>query len=863
MKRLVVVESPTKARTIRRILTDDTFQIEACNGHVRDLPANASEIPSRVKGKSWARLGVNTDKDFEPVYVVPSSKAKVVKGLKSALRQADELIIATDEDREGESIGWHLIQVLKPNIPVKRMVFHEITPEAIRQALTSTRDIDERLVNAQETRRVLDRLVGYVISPLLWRKIAPKLSAGRVQSVAVRLLVLKERERLAFVAGTYWGLKASLEHEATPFSAQLTHLGARRIATGKDFDEQTGKLSSKSNALLLDEETAVRLEEALKERPWQVTSVDEKTATRKPYPPFITSTLQQEANRKLGLAARETMRIAQALYERGLITYMRTDSTHLSDEAVGASRKAVEKRYGKEYLSKRPRRFGKNRDTAQEAHEAVRPAGTEMKAAADLHLSGREYQLYDLIWKRTVASQMADARLRFTIVSIAVEDESDEEAVFRTSGRSLEFPGFFRAYVEGSDDPESALEDRETLLPPLKEKDRPEVVGLEAQGKETRPPARYTEASLVKRLEEEGIGRPSTYATIIGTIMDRGYVKRQKSALVPTYTAFATTRLLEKQFEKLVDTGFTSRMEQVLDEIAEGKEEPLPYLKELYAGDDGLVERVEAGLESIDARQVSTLSFSKWGPYKIRIGKFGPYITGEVDGSERTAPAPALAAPADIDAKQLEEILREQNGEGVVLGKHPEQGTDVMIKVGPYGPYIQMDRPPSGSNGKKGQKPKRVSLPKGIAVPQVDLAYALALLELPREIGLHPETGEPVLAGIGRYGPYVQHQKTYASLQAGDDVLGVTLDRALELFASKNKRGKEPLRELGNHPDTGKPVVLLDGRYGPYVKHERTNASLPKDSDVNAVTLEQAVALLEERKKRGKGGRKRGRKKRS
>ncbi|MDX1440661.1 MAG: type I DNA topoisomerase, partial [Rubricoccaceae bacterium] len=651
MKRLVVVESPTKARTISKFLPPE-YQVEACMGHIRDLPSSASEIPASVKKEKWARLGVNVEEGFEPLYVVPSDKKKVVKQLKDALGEVDELYLATDEDREGESIGWHLMQVLKPKVPVRRMVFHEITKEAIMRALEDTREVDPGLVDAQETRRILDRLVGYSISPLLWKKIAPRLSAGRVQSVAVRLLVDREIERLNFISASYWDLKAELGLDGQRFEAAMTHLGEQKLATGRDFDESTGRLKEGSDALTLSEDEARSLADRLKDGSWSVASVEHKQVRRRPSAPFITSTLQQEANRKLGLPARRTMQVAQTLYERGLITYMRTDSPALSTEAIEASRTAVTKRYGKEYLSQEARQFTAKTRSAQEAHEAIRPAGTDMKTKDELGLDGMEGALYDLIWKRTVASQMAEARLRQTRVEILAES-SEDKATFRANGQVVEFPGFFRAYVEGSDDPEAALDNRDQPLPELKEGDSPDCNSIEAEGHETKPPARYTDATLVRTLEADGIGRPSTYASIIDTIVRRGYTRRERNQLIPTFTAFATNTLLSQNFERLVDARFTARMEEVLDDIAAGKTEARPYLEDFYNGESGLERKIEKGLESIDARGVSTLEHTKWEPYVIRVGKFGPYVEGEIDGERATASLPGDLAPADVTREKL------------------------------------------------------------------------------------------------------------------------------------------------------------------------------------------------------------------
>jgi DNA topoisomerase-1 len=860
-KRLVIVESPTKARTIRRFLPSD-YQVEASMGHVRDLPASASEIPERYKGKAWARLGVKVDEDFKPLYVVTPKKRSVVNNLKSALKGASELYIATDEDREGESIGWHLVEVLKPKVPVKRMVFHEITKGEILNALEQTREIDDHLVEAQETRRVLDRLVGYTISPLLWKKIAPKLSAGRVQSVAVRLLVRREQERLRFRSASYWDLAATLSQGGATFEAKMTHLGDLRLASGRDFDADTGRLKDGlepgRDLLLLGGEAATGLAERARGGAWSVAEIEERQATRRPSAPFTTSTLQQEASRKLSLSAKNTMRVAQTLYENGLITYMRTDSTNLSQEAIDGSRSAIVARYGQDYLSPPPRRFTKSSRNAQEAHEAIRPAGSEMKTAQEHNLKGNEARLYDLIWKRTVATQMADARLKFVTARIRVRTDS-EEATFRATGRTVLFPGFFRAYVEGSDDPEAALDDRDQPLPPLAEGDTPACESVDPEGHETKPPARFTEASLVKLLEQEGIGRPSTYASIIDTIMARGYARKSGTQLVPSFTAFATNNLLEQQFANLVDTEFTATMETALDDIAAGSLEAGPYLRDFFSGERGIEGRVEQGLEGIDAREISEVHNANWDPYKVRVGRYGPYVEGEIDGERRTASLPEDAAPADLTLEELTALLKGAAEGDTVVGTFAETGEPMLLKSGRYGPYLQL------GEGETSDKPKRISLPKGVAPDDVTAELATGLLSLPRTVGSHPESGETIEAHIGRYGPYVRHQRTFASLAADDDVLTVDLPRALELIASKARGRQAPLKVLGEHPESGDPIELLDGRYGPYVKHQKTNASLRKDQDVDQVTLEEALDLLAAReaagpKKRRKGGRSGGRK---
>lgn len=836
MSKLVIVESPTKARTIGGFLPDD-YRIEASMGHIRDLPASASEIPAKLKAEEWSRLGVNVEADFAPLYVVPKDKKKVVKELSAALKNADELILATDEDREGESIAWHLTQVLKPGVPVKRMVFHEITQEAIQEALGRCRSVDDQLVEAQETRRILDRLVGYTVSPLLWKKIAPGLSAGRVQSAAVRLLVLREDERRDFRSGSYWDLKALLEAHQEQFTAQLVTLGGVRLATGKDFDETTGRIPKGKKVVLLDETQAKALVERLKDGTWRVSEVNERDQTRTPAPPFTTSTLQQEANRKLGLSAQQTMQIAQRLYERGLITYMRTDSVHLAKQALTTVRQRVQEMYGKDYLSPSPRQYRTRSKGAQEAHEAIRPAGQKMPTADELDLVGHEYGLYDLIWKRTIATQMADAQLRLTTVTITVDD-----AEFRASGKRVLFPGFFRAYVEGADDPSAALDDQETILPALALDDSVACRELEPVRHDTKPPARYTEATLVKELENEGIGRPSTYATIISTIQDRGYVITSGKQLIPTFTAFAVNHLMEQHFPDLVDTKFTAQMEQVLDDIAEGAIEGTPYLKTFYLGDNGLDHQVKTKLDEIDPRQIHALTLDNLDA-RVRVGRYGAYLEQDVDGELIRVSLPDTMPPGDLVDEEAARLLREKENGPTPLGLHPDTGEPIFVIIGPYGPYIQLGE--NGENG-KGKKPPRVSLPKGTDPDDITLEQALALLALPRVLGQHPDTGKDVQAGIGRFGPYVRHDGDYRSLTRQDDVLTVTLGRALELLAEeKGKRRKSSvLRELGAHPGDGKPIAVYDGRYGPYVKHGKTNASLPKDVAAEDITLEQAVDLL-------------------
>ncbi len=849
---LVIVESPTKAKTIRGFLPKD-FRVEASMGHVRDLPNNASEIPAAQKGEKWANLGVNTANDFEPLYVVPKDKKKVVKELKDALKGADRLLLATDEDREGESISWHLLQLLGPKVPVQRMVFHEITKEAIGRALASPRDLDMQLVHAQETRRILDRLVGYTLSPLLWKKVAWGLSAGRVQSVAVRLLVQRERARRAFRSGTYWDLKARLEQEGTLFDAKLTHVKGERIAGGSDFDENTGGLKAGSKVRLLEESEARSLRQAVEAALWRVAAVEEKPTVRRPVPPFTTSTLQQEANRKLRLSARETMRAAQSLYERGYITYMRTDSVHLSDQALQASRACVSEKYGKEYLSPSPRQFTTRARNAQEAHEAIRPAGESFRTPAETGLDGRDLALYDLIWKRTVASQMADAKLTMLAVDLEAAD-----ATFRASGKRIDFAGFFRAYVEGSDDPDAALEGQEVLLPSLAVGDGPACREVEALGHTTQPPARYSEAALVKMLEKEGIGRPSTYASIIGTIVDRGYATLQNNSLTPSFTAFAVTALLEEHFPDLVDTGFTARMENTLDEISHGKVQWLPYLEGFYKGDQGLEIQVQQREGDIDPGASRTVSLEGL-PCVVRIGRFGAYLEKKRvadDGTEELIKAtlPQEITPADLDADKAELILRQKAEGPESLGEDPETGDAVYLLFGQYGPYVQR-----GQVSDENPKPRRASLPKGVNPEDLSLEDALGLLRLPRLLGEHPEGGR-IEAGLGRFGPYVVHhkgkgEKDYRSLKADDDVLAVGLSRALELLAQpkRGRGGRTALKDLGTPEGAEEAIQLFDGPYGLYVKQGKVNASLPEGTTAETLTLEQAQELLAAKAATAKG----------
>ena len=837
-KKLVIVESPAKAKTIAGYLGSG-YLVESSIGHIRDLPNNASEIPAKLKGEAWARLGVNVEQDFEPIYVVDARKKKVVSDLKAKLKGADELLLATDEDREGEAIAWHLREVLQPKVPVRRMVFHEITRPAIERALSETRDIDDCLVDAQETRRILDRLYGYEVSPVLWRKIMQGLSAGRVQSVATRLVVERERDRMRFVAADYWDLVATFEPGA--FSARLAAIDGRRVAQGRDFKED-GTLGS-DEAAQLSEDDARALVAALEGSEFRVRSVEEKPYTRRPAPPFMTSTLQQEASRKLRLSSQQTMRVAQRLYENGYITYMRTDSTTLSESALAAARDQARSLYGAESVPAEPRRYNRKVKNAQEAHEAIRPAGDRFRTPDEVRgeLTGDELKLYDLIWKRTVASQMADVRGQTVSVRITGAAGDGRVAEFAAAGTVITFRGFLQAYEESRDEPSGEAEER--LLPKLAEGDRLEASSLEPEGHSTTPPARYTEASLVKALEERGIGRPSTYAAIMGTILDRGYVRRQGQALVPEFLAFAVVNLLERHFPRLVDYAFTARLEDDLDEIAAGEEKRNDWLRRFYFGDDGnegLKELVEGRLGEIDAREVNTVELPGTD-IVVRVGRYGPYL--ERNGERQTLP-PDLA-PDELTPERAEELLS-QGRQEQELGVDPETGRTIALRAGRYGPYVT-------ELADEGTKPRTASLFKSMSPETVTLEDALRLLTLPRTLG--EADGEEVVAANGRYGPYVKQGKESRSLESEEQLFTITLDEALARLAEPKRRGRRaaapPLRELGEDRVSGKPVVLKEGRFGPYVTDGETNASLRAGDSIETITPERAAELLQARRERG------------
>ncbi|MEO9224269.1 MAG: type I DNA topoisomerase [Acidimicrobiales bacterium] len=859
-KPLVIVESPAKARTIAGFLGGD-FHVESSVGHVRDLES---------KG-----LSIDVDDHFTPTYVVHASKKDVIRNLKAALKQADELYLATDEDREGEAISWHLLQVLKPTVPVKRMVFHEITRPAIEHAVENWRDIDEGMVDAQETRRIVDRLFGYPVSEVLWRKVNAGLSAGRVQSPAIRLVVERERERIAFRSADYWDLDATFA-TSPRFTATLVAVDEKRVASGKDFDDR-GALTK--DVVVLHEPAARALATALDGSDFAVRSVETKPFTSRPKPPFMTSTLQQEGGRKLRMSSAQVMRVAQELYQNGYITYMRTDSTTLSETALNAARRQVRDLYGADYVPERPRTYDRKVKNAQEAHEAIRPAGDSFRTPDSLsrELRGDRLRLYDLVWKRTVASQMVDARGQSVSVRLGATASDGRDAEFGASGRTITFPGYLRAYVEGTDDPEAALDDRETPMPDLSVGDPLPHPELEAKGHSTSPPARFTEASLVKRLEELGIGRPSTYASIMQTIQDRGYVWKKGTALVPTWTAFAVVRLLEEHFGDLVDYAFTARMEDDLDEIATGEVEREPWLHRFWFGDSdandngggdgadgglvdvspgspGLKALVEQGKDVIDPAEINSILIGadpNGEPIVVKPGRYGPYVKR----GEDTASVPDDLAPDELDVAKALELLSAPSG-GKILGTDPDTGLDVISKAGRFGPYVQLgEMPETKGKVKPEDRPKTASLFKDMSLDTISVDEALKLLSLPRVVGTDPESGAEITAQNGRYGPYLKRGSDTRSLDSEPQIFDVTLDRALEILAEpKRRRGQSsaaPLRELGVDPVSEKPMVLKDGRFGPYVTDGETNASLRKGDEVATITDERASELLQIRRDAG------------
>jgi DNA topoisomerase I len=859
-KPLVIVESPAKARTIAGYLGAD-YAVESSVGHIRDLPSNAGEVPKKYKGTDAGRLGIDIDNDFQPIYVVPKKKKEVVKELKAALQGASELYLATDEDREGEAISWHVREVLGPDVPVRRMVFHEITRHAIEDALENWRDLDMKLVEAQESRRVLDRLVGYEMSPVLWKKMMPRLSAGRVQSVATRLVVERERARMAFRAAEYWDLEGEFAPAAdgkdARFPAKLVELEGQKVASGRDFDPATGQVADSARGgeplVQLRQADAEALVERLRDVGYEVTSVESKAFTERPKPAFTTSTLQQEAGRKLRFSAGRTMRVARGLYERGYLTYVRTDSVNLSDQAIKGARDQIRSLYGDEYLPDTPRTYQSKVKNAQEAHEAIRPAGDRMRTPDELRgeFSADERRLYQLVWMRTLACQMTDARARRVSIRLSATSTAGEAAVFAASGKTYEFLGFRRAYIEGADDPEAEREDAESRIPPLSEGDATRCEALAAAGHTTQPPARYTEASLVKELEERGIGRPSTYASVIQTIThERGYVWKKGSALVPSWTAFAKLQLLEWYFPHLVDYDFTATMEESLDCIARGETESTNWLREFYFGNGqrGLSDLVsEDHLAEIDPREINTIPIGKddqGRAVNVRVGKFGPYLERDDD---RASLAEDIA-PDELTVDLAVELL-ERAAEGPqVLGKDPETGLEVIARDGRYGPYVQLGELIDGE-----EKPKTASLLSSMSLDAITLEDALKLLRLPRVVGTDAD-GHKITAHNGRYGPYLKKGKESRSLETEEQIFTVTVEEALALFAQAKqhrRRTKPPIAELGAHPDTGAPVRVMDGRYGPYVTDGSLNATIPRGTDPKSVNLGEAVELLREREARG------------
>ena len=859
-RKLVIVESPAKAKTIAGYLGPG-FEVEASVGHIRDLPT-PSELPASEKKGRFGKFAVDIDADFEPYYVVDADKKKKVAELKRALKQADELFLATDEDREGEAIAWHLLQVLEPTVPVRRMVFHEITRDAIRAAVEQTRELDQSLVDAQETRRILDRLYGYEVSPVLWRKIRQGLSAGRVQSVATRLVVERERERIAFRVASYWDVEASFDTSGggSTFDARLVAVDGKRVATGRDFGSD-GKAVGRFDGVHLDESTAVSLADGLRGSSFAVRSVDDKPYTRRPAAPFMTSTLQQEASRKLRMSAQTAMRVAQRLYENGYITYMRTDSTTLSESALNAARSQAREIYGAEYVPDVPRRYERKVKNAQEAHEAIRPSGDAFRTPGQVasELSRDELALYDLIWKRTVASQMGDARGQTATVRMGAtssEASGGRDAEFSVSGTVITFRGFLAAYEEGRDEDEGAARDEsdaERRLPVMRQGDALSVLDLRPGGHATSPPARYTEPTLVRALEERGIGRPSTYASILGTIIDRGYVFKRGSALVPAWLAFATIGLLEKHFGSLVDYDFTAEMEEDLDRIAGGHENRVDWLRKFYFGagdsDPGLHELV-SGFGDIDAREVNSIPIGDG--IVLRVGRYGPYVQRGPDGEETSqrASVPEDMAPDELTVEKAEELLAAPSGDRE-LGTHPETGLPVVAKSGRYGPYVTEVLPDDAA---KSAKPRTGSLLSTMSLDTVTLEDALRLLSLPRVVGADPVDGAEISAQNGRYGPYLRKGTDSRSLDSEEQMFDITLEQALAIYAQPKQRGRRtaaPLKELGADPGTGLPVVVKEGRFGAYVTDGETNATLRKADSVESVTIERAAELLAEKRAAG------------
>jgi DNA topoisomerase-1 len=886
-RRLVIVESPTKARKIAPYLGAN-YVVESSVGHIRDLPRGAADVPAQYKGEAWARLGVDVDNGFKPLYIVTPDKKSKVSELKGLLKDVDELYLATDPDREGEAIAWHLLETLKPKVPVRRMVFHEVTEQAIQAAAADTRELDADLVDAQETRRILDRLYGYEVSPVLWKKVMPKLSAGRVQSVATRIVVERERERMRFKSASYWDISATMDAgaDAAPrnFPARLVAVDGARLATGRDFGPD-GQLKASANEVrILAEGDANRLAQGLRDRDFTVVSVEEKPYTRKPYAPFMTSTLQQEAGRKMRFTSERTMRIAQRLYENGYITYMRTDSTTLSDTAISAARSQATQLYGKDYVADKPRQYTRKVKNAQEAHEAIRPSGEVFRTPGQVasELETDEFRLYEMIWQRTIASQMADAKGTTMSVRIVGNASSGEECTFAASGRTITFAGFLKAYVEAVDtETGGEADDKQSRLPQLVKDHALTAAELSPDGHTTSPPARYSEPSLVSKLEELGIGRPSTYASIIKTIQDRGYVWKKGSALVPSWVAFAVVGLMERHFERLVDYGFTAGMEDELDRIAAGDEQRTQWLSKFYFGGDmgvdgsigrlgGLKKLVGSSVEAIDAREINSIPlFSDHDGHTVmvRVGRYGPYLEREVNGNSQRANLPDEMPPDELTLEIAEKLFATPQ-EGRVLGTDPVSGHEIVAKEGRFGPYVteilpEPDPLPEGATAAqkkaakaKQPKPRTGSLFKSMSIDSITLEDALKLLSLPRVVGKDPESGEEITAQNGRYGPYLKKGTDSRSLTTEEQLFEITLEEALKIYAEPKQRGRQatakpPLKELGPDPVSGKPMVVKDGRFGAYVTDGEFNATLRKGDSIEELTTERAAELIAEKRAKG------------
>ncbi|MGI9548654.1 MAG: type I DNA topoisomerase [Bdellovibrionales bacterium] len=822
-KKLVIVESPTKAKTIKKFL-DSNYIIESCMGHIRDLPETAKNIPEKYKKKAWKSLGVDTDNDFEPIYCIPDSKTKIVSNLKTQLKQASELILATDEDREGESISWHLQEILKPKVPIKRMVFHEITKEAIQESLKNFRDIDMNLVQAQEARRILDRLVGYTISPLLWKKITRGLSAGRVQSMAVKIISEREMERFHFVKAFYSSLEALFSFKNNKFSARLSSYQSQKIAEGKDFNDKG--LLKNQDLLHLKEKAALQLEKKLKDQTWEVSKVDKKKVSRSPKPPFITSTLQQAAYQKLNLSARQTMSFAQRLYENGLITYMRTDSTHLSSEALKGIRTAITSLYGKQEVHDSIRHYKTKSKGAQEAHEAIRPAGRTFKAPEQTQLTGQELRLYQLIWQRTLACQMKNCEQEQTQLTL-----SSALGVFSASGTVIVSPGFYQIYQDHLDKKEEAQ------LPKLKKGDVLKCDTVTSKGHETKSPAHYNESSLIQKLEKEGIGRPSTYAPIISTIQNRGYIKKVNKSLVPTFTALAVTQLLSKYLPNYVDLKFTSEMEDILDDIALGKADSKKYLSKIYKGKSGLKNLVEEQEKQIDSQKVKSLSFKGFKDITFHIGRFGAYISQKQKNKEITASLPEEAHLSSITLEELQKILKSKN-EPTSIGIDPKTKNKILVKTGRYGPYLELE----GAD-------KRSVIPKFIGVESLTLKQAILLLELPKVLGKHPETKNEVKKSIGRFGPYIVHDGDFRSVPSDEAFLSLDLKEALEILKEEKKRGKRSSAAIKTIDYKKSKIKIMKGKYSPYISYKSRNYRIPSEVDPEGLDLEESLKIIEGKSK--------------